>query len=192
LTILWLYEVYDNAIRALQSSAVLLRREPTLGMPMPRTKGICDPYLSPEYDETWRPVLGDYVRQNGQKRTLKPLFASSESFRLISSDEINSAFQDSPYDRTRFYRELDHRGYFELSAIGFDPEHTKAVVYSAVHCGGTCGKGMHTTWEKRGGAWVAVRSCREIVNGDLDEWPRLPGPSGGTPVGRQIPLKIGW
>ena len=51
--------VYDNAIRALQRSAVLLRRETTLGMPMPRTKGICDPYLRPEHDETWRPVLDD-------------------------------------------------------------------------------------------------------------------------------------
>lgn len=162
------YEVYKNAIQALHWSAVLLRRETTLGMPMRRVNAgrvnvVCDPYLSPDHDETWRSVLDDYVRQNSRKRTLQPLFAPWASPTLISSEAISSAFRDSPYDWTRFFRELDPRGYFEVSAVGFDPTKTKAVVYSAVHCGGTCGKGMHSAWEKRGGVWVAVnvlsRTC---------------------------------
>jgi hypothetical protein len=68
--------------------------------------------------------------------------------------EIDNAFRETPYDWSRFFSELDSRGYVEVSAVGFDRDKTKAVTYSAVHCGGTCGKGVHTAWEKRNGKWI--------------------------------------
>ena len=158
------YAIYEQALVNLRWSAVLLRQETTIRIPSfrPRIQG-CDPYLNPTHDE-WGPVLDDYVKQNGRARTLRPLFQHPSQFRLIPSAEIDDALGDRPYDWTRFFSQLDSRGYIEVSALGFDPTKTKAVVYAAVHCGGTCGRGMHTTWQKRGGQWVQAagvlsRSC---------------------------------
>jgi hypothetical protein len=137
-----------------------VRRETTIGF------SLCDPYLSPDYDESWLEVLDDYVRQNSIKRTLRPLFA----FKLLASEEIDNAFRDLPYgDWTRFFKEIDRNGYAVVSAVGFDKAKTRAIVYSARHCGGTCGKGMHTAWQKRGGCWEPALVLSRNVNGYLEE-----------------------
>lgn len=148
------YAVFEQALLHLGWSAILLRQETTIRIPSFRPDNLrCDPYLNPTHDE-WLPVLDDYIKQNGRARTLRPLFQHPAQFRLIPSAEIDNAFRDTPYDWTRFFSQLDSRGYMEVSAVGFDPAETKAVVYGAVHCGGTCGKGVHTTWEKLNGQWV--------------------------------------
>jgi hypothetical protein len=72
----------------------LVRRETTIGFPRGLENVVCDPYLRPDYDESWLEVLDDYVRLNSIKRTLRPLFA----FKLIASGGIDNAFRDSPYD----------------------------------------------------------------------------------------------
>jgi hypothetical protein len=154
------YVVYEHALSVLQWPVTFVRRETTIGFPQPPKNVVCDPYLSPDYDESWQSVLDDYVRQNSIKRTLRPLFA----FKLLASEEIENAFRDSPdVEWTRFWNEIDRNGYAEVSAVGFDKDKTRAIVYSALHCGGTCGKGMHTAWQKRGGRWEAApvlsRNC---------------------------------
>ena len=153
------YVVYERALSVLQWPVTVVRRETTIGFPHGLANVVCDPYLSPDYDESWLEVLDDYVRQNSIKRTLRPLFA----FKLVASEEIDNAFRDTPYDWTRFFSEIDRNGYAAVSAVGFDKAKLRAIVYSAVHCGGTCGGGMHTAWQKRGGRWepaqVLSRSC---------------------------------
>jgi hypothetical protein len=153
------YVIYQHALSALQWPVTFVRRETTIGSPRGKENVVCDPYLSPDHDESWQSVLDDYVRQNSIKRTLRPLFA----FKLIASEAIENAFRYSPYDWTRFFNEIDRNGYAEVSAVGFDQARTRAIVYSARHCGGTCGKGMHTGWQKRDGRWesapVLSRSC---------------------------------
>ena len=155
------YVVYEHALSVLHWPVTVVRRETTIGFFLGPHNVVCDPYLSPDYDASWQSVLDDYVRQNSVKRTLRPLFA----FRLIASEEIENAFRDLPYgDWTRFFKEIDRNGYAAVSAAGFDKAQLRAIVYSAVHCGGTCGKGMHTAWEKRGGRWelaprVLARNC---------------------------------
>ena len=154
------YVVYEHALAGLRWPVTFVRRETTIGFPLGLHNVVCDPYLSPDHDESWLEVLDDYVRQNSIKRTLRPLFA----FKLIASEEIENTFRDSSdVDWTRFWNEIDRNGYAEVSAVGFDKGKTRAIVYSALHCGGTCGKGMHTAWQKRGGRWelapVLSRSC---------------------------------
>jgi len=154
------YVVYEHALAELRWPVTFVKQETTIGFPHPPKNVVCDPYLSPDYDESWQSVLDDYVRQNSIKRTLRPLFA----FKLLASEKIENAFRASPdVDWTRFWNEIDRNGYAEVSAVGFDKGKTRAIVYSALHCGGTCGKGMHTAWEKRGGRWEAApvlsRSC---------------------------------
>jgi hypothetical protein len=154
------YVVYEHAIALLRWPVTVFRRETTIGFPLPPNNVVCDPYLSPDYDESWASVLDDYVRQNSIKRTLRPLLA----LKLVSSEEIDKAFRDSPYDWTRFFNDIGPNGYAEVSAVGFDKGKTRAILHSALHCGPTCGRGMHTAWEKRNGAWGAVgvlsRTCK--------------------------------
>ena len=154
------YVVYEHAISALRWPVTFLRRESAIGFPRAPDNVVCDPFLSPDYYESWAPVLDDYVRQNSIKRTLRPLLA----FKLISSEEIDNAFRDSSYDWRRFFNEISPNGYAEVSAVGFDKGKTRAILHSALHCGPTCGRGMHTAWEKRGGRWelapgVLSRTC---------------------------------
>src|SRR5688572_27266512 len=63
------YQVYEQAIGALERSAIVLRRETTIGMPWTPAGLVCGPYLSSDHEAAWSPVLDDYVRQNGMTRT---------------------------------------------------------------------------------------------------------------------------
>ena len=110
------YVVYEHALAGLRWPVTFVRRETTIGFPLGLHNVVCDPYLSPDHDESWLEVLDDYVRQNSIKRTLRPLFA----FKLIASEEIENTFRDSSdVDWTRFWNEIDRNGYAEVSAVGF-------------------------------------------------------------------------
>jgi hypothetical protein len=61
-------------------------------------------------------------------------------------DKLTALLKDHPH------------GHDHVSDTTYQKE-TRAVVYAAVHCGPTCGKGMHTTWEKRNGQWVQAAPC---------------------------------
>jgi hypothetical protein len=45
----------------------------------------------------------------------------------------------------------DTNGRIILSAVGFDPDRKKAIVYIAHHCGGLCGAGNYHFLERQAG-----------------------------------------
>lgn len=47
-------------------------------------------------------------------------------------------------------------GIFVLSRIGFNHDHTEAVLYAAKACGNLCGDGQYVWLVKRDGAWVVA------------------------------------
>ncbi len=47
-------------------------------------------------------------------------------------------------------------GIFVVSRIGFNQEHTEAVLYAAKACGNLCGDGQYVWLVKRDGAWVVA------------------------------------
>lgn len=47
-------------------------------------------------------------------------------------------------------------GIFVVSRIGFNQEHTEAVMYAAKACGNLCGDGQYVWLVKRGGTWVVA------------------------------------
>ncbi len=47
-------------------------------------------------------------------------------------------------------------GIFVLSRIGFNHDHTEAVMYAAKACGNLCGDGQYVWLVKRGGAWAVA------------------------------------
>src|SRR5262249_227524 len=56
-----------------------------------------------------------------------------------------------------FYRKYpESGGWIELSAVGFNPEKTVAVVYVGHHCGNLCAGGHFQVLLKKNGKWAPI------------------------------------
>jgi hypothetical protein len=112
-----------------------------------RTNPTCEPSGVP-IDDTWRDVLTDYRRENG------------EPHRVLPKRDVGIA-----------YHRLQAResgGYISVSAVGFDESRTRAMVYVTHSCSSQCGGGGYHLLEKREGTWqevrpVGVHTCRIIA-----------------------------
>jgi hypothetical protein len=51
---------------------------------------------------------------------------------------------------------------FEVSAVGFNSDHTRALVYVGHYCGRTCGSGMYHLMAKTAGRWDVDREYRGV------------------------------
>ena len=101
------------------------------------------------------PAITNYVKLNAKPWLLSPKLAIEIPYRLISSEQLASAVGQAQWDR--FYREYpDSKGWIELSAVGFNPDKTVAVVYVGHYCGVLCGGGGFHVLEKRDGKWVPL------------------------------------
>ena len=73
-----------------------------------------------------------------------PIFNIQLPFKLVAFDEIHAAL-DGPGGWDGFYTKFpESGGYIELSAVGFNPDKTVAVVYVGHHCGSTCEKALNS------------------------------------------------
>lgn len=53
---------------------------------------------------------------------------------------------------------------FEVSAVGFNNEHTRALVYVGHHCGNLCGGGTYHLMVKMNGTWEPDREFRGEIS----------------------------
>ena len=66
---------------------------------------------------------------------------------------MNKEKNDKAWDKF-FQRYPNAPGIFVVSRIGFNPDHTEAILYVGKSCGTLCGDGMYVWLVKRDGAWV--------------------------------------
>ena len=107
----------------------------------------------------WQQVLGNYALENTEPRLLVPGKSLLIPYVVVPREQIEAAFQkpaanDNSFGWARFHQQYpESHGYMQLSAVGFNPSKTRALVYVSHHCGGLCGGGTHHLLEKVNGAW---------------------------------------
>lgn len=130
----------------------------------------CLPKGAPMSTE-WRPVLDSYLSENVRVRRLRENQDLGLPHVLRPLEELIGFFRPPPggdFDKgwSRFYQLYpDSGGYMQVSAVGFDPSKTRALVYVAHFCGSLCGGGEHHLLLKGSDGWQQtkvkdVTSCK--------------------------------
>lgn len=104
----------------------------------------------------WEPVLKNLISANQKPRKLIRAFSLRIPYELVSKSEINDSFQNKGLAGWEaFYSRFpDSGGYVWFSAVGFNREKTKAIVFVNHMCGSLCGGGGPHFLEKKNGKWV--------------------------------------
>jgi len=119
--------------------------------------------LQPTKDQEaiYLPLIADYVAKNKTKLVLERKFDLPQ-YALIGLTEIKPLQQRSsvtagfPFDATVI---------FHVSAVGFNRDGTRALVYVGHDCGSLCGGGRYHLLVKKDGRWQADRDYRGITCG---------------------------
>ena len=91
-------------------------------------------------------MLDDYTLENARHRTLFPKFpVMAVPYQLVGAADI-------PGFRTGFYAKFPDSD--AVSAVGFNDEKTRAMVYIENYCGLLCAGGQFYLLEKNDGQWV--------------------------------------
>jgi hypothetical protein len=95
--------------------------------------------VSQGQESIYLPLFEDYLAKNQRKRTLERKF-------------------DLPqYALVEFGRASAGSVVFEVSAVGFNNDRTRALVYVGHHCGNLCGGGQYHLLVKKEGKWQIDR-----------------------------------
>jgi len=114
-----------------------------------------EPCVTPEAASRFKDAIADYKRLNKKQWLLQRQFQIEKPYEIVSSDAIGVLFKDSGWDS--FYKRYpDSGGYVIMSAVGFNKEKTRAVVYTGSACGGLCGLWRFHLLEKIDGNWKEV------------------------------------
>lgn len=121
------------------------------------------------WEATMRPAIVDYVQKNPAPWLRHGRFQIARPYQLVPSDTLESIFKRGGIigGWETFYRLYPgSSGYLTLSAVGFNPEKTVAVVYMGHFCGPLCGSGWFRILEKKDGGWSPLpwrgRDCAWI------------------------------
>jgi len=102
----------------------------------------------------WKPVADDFKLQNASVRLVAPDRNLGRPYVVVPQKDLLAFFGKQGGSWPAFYQRYpDSGGYVEVSAVGFDPSKTRAMVYVSHYCGGLCGGGSYHLLEKSGGAW---------------------------------------
>ena len=82
-------------------------------------------------------------------------FHIEKPYEIVGLDIIEAVFKNGGWDG--FYKSYpESGGYIVMSAVGFNKEKTRAVVYTGSSCGGLCGRWRFHLLEKSQGSWKEV------------------------------------
>jgi len=126
-------------------------------------------------DEPWREkkkglavdqsAVEDYETRNGQQWLLnKASFKLPVKTNLITDLDLKAIFHGNWGDLEwiNYYRRFpDSRGFVMLSRIGFNTQHTQALLYVGSRCGPGCGDIHFLLLEKVNGTWTTKKEIRK-------------------------------
>jgi hypothetical protein len=114
-----------------------------------------EPCVTPEAASRFKDAIADYKSLNRKQLFLKRQFQIEKAYKVVSSDTIETLLKDGGWDG--FYKRYpDSGGYIVMSAVGFNKEITRAIVYTGSSCGGLCGSWRFHLLEKMNGKWKEV------------------------------------
>lgn len=110
-----------------------------------------------EPDNQWREKLSPVVENYKQiNQTRWDLVDNSIHFlhKLISADEMHALFSKGPdHGWKKFHRQYPRKALLSVSAVGFNPDRTLAMVATESDCGSLCGSGGISFLRKVDGDW---------------------------------------
>lgn len=109
-----------------------------------------------EFEPLIGPAISAFKQLNEKPALLQRKFADNISYKLVTSADINSAF-DKTYSWEKFYKLYpDSAGYTMISQVGFNGNKTVAIAYIGHSCGGLCGGGSFHVLQKKDGKWIPL------------------------------------
>ena len=106
-------------------------------------------------------AIRNFKRWNLEPESLRWIGETSPRIEFLSTEEAGQIFiGDMPGEAwARFYRQFPgSTGLVSLSRIGFNDDHTEALVYVAHTCGSLCGSGEFVILKKTQGHWTIDRT----------------------------------
>jgi hypothetical protein len=133
------YEIYSLLLKAESPAREnwIISQETTT-FPGESSKLCLDP--TEDQKPRYTPVIDDYLKRNQKQLTLVRKF-DLHSYVLLG--------RDTGSKRPHF----DDPTLFYLSAVGFNSDHTRALVYVGYVCGSLCGSGLYHFMVKKNGQW---------------------------------------
>lgn len=144
------YEVYASVLhsewplRVAHAKQLVILRET-------RSYQMC---LKPANESAARvgPAISNYLELNKKQWLLQPKLSFETPYQLLEAEKIKALMKQGRWDE--YYRQYpESGGVIEVSAVGFNPDKTIAVVYMGHSCGMLCGGGTFHVLEKIDGKW---------------------------------------
>jgi hypothetical protein len=106
----------------------------------------------------YSPVIENYIVKNATKATLERKF-DSPRYSLVGPAEVKAILEGrrSPSADPSVN---DASVIFHVSAVGFNPDRTRALVHVGHYCGNMCGGGQYHLLIKKDGKWQADHEYR--------------------------------
>jgi hypothetical protein len=122
--------------------------------------------LPQDQNSIYVPLIEDYVAKNKKRHLLKRKFDLPQ-YALVGPTEtkaIQERWQPRAASNTLNSGDaafpLDATVIFQVSAVGFNADRTRALVYVGHGCGGLCGGGTYHLMVKKDGKWQGDREYR--------------------------------
>jgi hypothetical protein len=110
--------------------------------------------LTAEAANNYKDAIADYMRVNSETWLLQRKFQVTAPYELVRVETILTFFRKNGGGWDGFYKRYPKSGGFViLSAVGFNKDKSKAIVYTGSSCGGLCGRWSFHLLEKVGGKW---------------------------------------
>jgi hypothetical protein len=104
--------------------------------------------VSRDQETVYLPLIEDYVAKNNGKLVLEPKFDLPQ-YELVDFGRTSGRANPPAASVT-----------FDISAIGFNSDRTRALLYVGHHCGSLCGGGGYHLLVKKDGKWQVDREYR--------------------------------
>ena len=148
------YQIYSLLLPQEESygfaKGTLVIQEETVSKTIPSR-----PCVTPDAAAQFKDAITDYDRVNKTQWLLQRQFQVDKPYEIVSSDTIGVLFKNGEWEG--FYRRYpDSGGYIVMSAVGFNKEETRAMVYMGSSCGGLCGSWRFHLFEKVQRKWKEV------------------------------------
>lgn len=147
------YAVYsallpDRAMQGMRRTMIVIQAEATTD-----SRG-CWP-SGPPMETEWKSTLESLHKENAHVRTIRSGFTLSVPYIVLPRADIMVFFTPGSLDGWKHFYERypDSGGSLELSAVGFDADRTKALVYFAHHYEYLGGEYSYHLLRKTGGNW---------------------------------------
>ncbi|MDR3739769.1 MAG: hypothetical protein P4L40_12215 [Terracidiphilus sp.] len=111
--------------------------------------------MTPQAAAEFEEAVADFDRENLKPRSLQRLFQIEKPYELVTNESIRKLFKEG-FWKSFYERYPNSGGYIVMSAVGFNPQRTQAVVYMGSACGGLCGRWSLHLLEKVDGKWKSV------------------------------------